>query len=57
MKPEKEKDYDYYSKSNDGIISVKVLSDKPDDKGLVEVQSGENKFKVDAGALIDKTEK
>jgi hypothetical protein len=51
-KPVKDSEYNYYSKDNQKIIKVKTISEQ-DDKGLVEVQVGDNKFKVNAGALMD----
>jgi hypothetical protein len=56
FKPEIDKQYNYYSQTNDKTIRVKVISDL-DKKGMVEVQVGENKFKVHSGALMDITKK
>lgn len=49
--PEVNSEYAYWSNTNNAGIKVKVLG-KPDEKGLVEVQFGDNKFKVYAGALV-----
>lgn len=51
-KPVNGKKYNYYSKDKQEIIQVETQSEI-DDKGLVEVKVGENKFKVNAGALMD----
>ena len=52
FKPEK-KTYMYFSSNNKKQIEVEVIGDV-DNMGLVEVKSGENKFKVESGDLIDK---
>lgn len=54
FKPEK-KTYMYFSSNNQKQIEVEVVGEM-DAAGMVEVKSGENKFKVEAGALIDKKE-
>lgn len=55
FKPEKEKKYGYFSKNNDKVINVTVVSD-PDDTGMVSVKTGKAEFKVEVGALVDAKE-
>ena len=49
--PQVNGEYAYWSTTNNAGIRVKVLS-APDEKGMVDVQAGDNKFKVYAGALV-----
>jgi hypothetical protein len=49
--PENGKEYRYFSTNNNKIIKVKVIN--PNVNGMTEVQVGDNKFKVNPGALID----
>ena len=49
--PEVNGEYAYWSTTNNAGIKVKVLS-KPDKKGMVDVEVGDNKFKVYRGALV-----
>jgi hypothetical protein len=49
--PEVNSEYGYWSNTNNAGIKVKVIG-KPDAKGLLEVQFGDNKFKVYSGALV-----
>jgi hypothetical protein len=59
FKPETDKEYNYFSKSNNDIIKIKVVGDEKND--LVEVQTTtegtpeekQSKFKVNVGSLID----
>lgn len=52
FKPEKDKQYGYYSANNDRVINVTVTGD-PDDKGMVDVKTSKAEFKVEVGALVD----
>lgn len=49
--PQAEGEYAYWSNTNNAGIKVKVIG-KPDKKGMVDVQFGDNKFKVYTGALV-----
>jgi len=55
--PEKDKDYNYFSKTNKGLIKVKVLSEPKDNMVDVKVEGTDSEFKANIGALIDIKEK
>jgi hypothetical protein len=53
--PVKNNKYRYFSQNNNAEITVTAIGD-PDDKGLIQVKTGENEFSVEVGALLDKKE-